>query len=62
MCFTILKFTWKLGAKQNKVETLKIIYCGSGIELSFALEESRQLGEYVLREEVDVKSSLADTG
>lgn len=62
MCFTILKFTWKFGARQNKVETLKIIYCGYGIELSFALEESWQLGEYVLREEVDVKSSLADTG
>lgn len=44
------------------METLKIIYCGYAIELSFALEGSRQLGEYVLREEVHVKSSLADTG
>lgn len=60
MCFTVLKFTWKLGARQNKAETLKIIYCGYGIELSFALEECWELGENALSEEVCMKSSPAD--
>lgn len=60
VCFTILKFTWKLGTRQNKAETLKIIYCGYRIELSFALEESWRLGENVLHEEVYMKSSPAD--
>lgn len=60
VCFTILKFTWKLGAGWNKAETLKIIYCGYGIELSFALEESWQLEQNALSEEVHVKSSPAD--
>ena len=58
--FHLLKFTWKLGAGWNKAETLKIIYCGYGIELSFALEESWQLEENALSEEVHVKSSPAD--
>lgn len=56
VCFTILKFTWKLGVGWNKAETLKIIYCGYGIELSFALEESWQLEENALSEEVHVKA------
>lgn len=60
VCFTILKFTWNLGTRQNKTETLKFIYCGYRIELSFAWEESWQLGENVLSEEVHMKSSPAD--
>lgn len=58
MCFTILKFTWEVGARQNKAETLMIIYCGCGIELSFALGASWQSGDGVLCEDVRVKSSL----
>lgn len=40
VCFTILKFTRKLGARQNKAETLKLIYYRYGIELSCAFKES----------------------
>lgn len=58
VCFTILKFTGKLGARQSTGETLTIIYCGCGIEQSFASGENWQLRGNVLSEEVHVKSPL----
>ena len=57
--FATLKFTWKLGARQNKAETLKIIYCRCAIEPSFASEANWQSGNYMLREEARVKGSLS---
>lgn len=44
VCFTILKFTWKLGARRNKGGTLKIIYYGCGIELSFCFGRKLAVG------------------
>lgn len=59
--FTILKRTWKFRTKQNKAETLRIIYrgCGWSGAILCAGGELR-VGENVHSEVVPGKSSPAD--